>query len=336
MAVVVVDGFDHFNGSTQALAKGWAAVFTNTTTAGRFAGFAARITPGGSIGNTYATARILPSALGTVYAGIAIKLDATGISYPTDLLVFRSDSTTNTVRLGLDSSFRLIIRNSAGTILCTGTTILSPNNWNYIELKATINAATGSVEARLNGGASAECSASSLNLGSTFIDRVAVSVTSSNSAGGAWFDDFYVDDAAFLGDVRVETLYPTANGASTDFVASAGSAYQCIDEAPASSSDYIYENVTGRKSTFVVGDLATIAGTVHAVQTTMYAAKTDSGYRSIAPVIRQSSVNYEHLTESVLGADYKFYTQIYNADPTGSAWTIANVNGNEYGVKVAG
>lgn len=338
MSVVLVDGFDHYNGNTQAIAKGWTAVFTNTTGAGRFSGYAARITPTGVSGNTYAPAVQLPSSLTTLCVGVAIKLDSTGITYPSDQVILRSSdaSNFNIVRLGIDSSFRLFVRNNSGTTLCTGTTVLSPNVWNYVEIKATIHASTGSVEVRLNGAASAECSASSLNLGSSPIARVALQITSSNSTGGGWFDDMYVDDAAFCGDVRVETLYPTANGASTDFVASAGSAYQCIDEAPASSSDYIYENVTGRKSTFAFGDLVTTSGTVHAVQTTMFAAKTDSGYRSIAPVIRQSSINYEHLTESVLASEYTFHKQVYNADPAGSAWTIANVNGNEYGVKVAG
>jgi len=79
-------------------------------------------------------------------------------------------------------------------------------------------------------------------------------------------------------------------------------------------------------------NLSTTGGSVFAVQTVLAARKDDAGVRQIAPVIRQSTTDYDGTTVT-LSSTYDQYRQIYPQDPTATNWTIANVNADEFGVK---
>jgi hypothetical protein len=81
-------------------------------------------------------------------------------------------------------------------------------------------------------------------------------------------------------------------------------------------------------------NLATATGTVFAVQTNLTSRKDDAGTRTIAPVVRIGSTNYDGTTTAALGSSYADYTQLYDRlDPSGATWTISTVNAMETGVK---
>lgn len=331
MAVVLIDGFDHYT-SAQATAKGWNAVFSSMP-AGRFGGQAARFSSGVTV-----RTKLLPSTYSTLIAGVAFRTAALGSSV--DFFQLMSGATA-TCRLSFNASGKLQVRNSGGTVIATGTTTFAPNVWNYFETKVFVNVGTpasGTVEVHVNGNSgSPEIASTAGNFGSTLLDTIGVLANGTNNVD---FDDLYVADTTgsapqntFLGDSRVTTVFPNGDGAHTAWTPTGGGSHstQLDETTPDDDVTYVADGVAGDIDTYTMGDIDGLA-TVYAVQTNLYARKDDANTRQIAPVIRQSATDYVGTTVT-LASTYAFYSQIYNQDPTAAAWTATNVNADEFGVK---
>lgn len=328
----MIEGFDHLNVGLMTT-KGWSANL-ETAVAGRFGGQAMRCV---NSSNTHV--KNLPSSYSTIYLGFAHREGA--FSASTDFFSLRA-GTTSALRLSLNSSRILQVRNSGGTVVATGTTTFALSTWYYIEVKLVVNGASGTVTVNLNGVAG-EISSTVGNFGSSNIDNVAINSTGN---GSTWdWDDIYVLDSTgsaprnnFLGDIRVETIMPNSDGTNTAWVPNTGTSHnnrvkEISGTFPDGDTTYISDNTSGDRDTFGVGALSVTTGNVFGVQTNLYARKDDAGLRQISDVIRQGGTNYDGTTQT-LGASYLFYSQIHNQDPTGADWTVANVNADEYGVKV--
>jgi hypothetical protein len=237
------------------------------------------------------------------------------------------------------------VRNSGGTVIATGTTPLPGNNWSYIEIKGFINGASGTCEVHLNG--NTEIASTVGNFGSSNFDGISYAYASNSSGVGVNgdFDDIYVADTSgsaprntFLGDTRVETLYPSADGANQAWTPNSGSPHfsrvnEHTSTFPDDDTSYVSDLNSGDRDTYVCDDLSVVTGNVFAVQTNLYARKDDAGLRQVTPVIHQGGVDYDGNTLT-LGSNYAVLQQIYNQDPTSADWTPANVNADEFGIKV--
>lgn len=328
MALVWMEGFDFYT-NTQPPLRGWSAGSFNSMAAGRF---------GGQCGvlSTVSRTRALPSNYSTIIAGFALK--AAAVISTGNFFSLRAGA-TNTCQLSLDASSHLVVKNSAGTTIATGTTALSALVWYYIEIKLVINGASGTVEVHLNGNAATpEIASTTGNFGSSNIDTIFANNVSNGI--NTSFDDMYALDTTgsaprntFLGDVRIATIDPTGAGAHSQFTANgAANNWDCVDDAtPDDDSTYVSDSTPGHYDTYVCSDIDGGAS-VYGVQTHIYARKDDAGSRQLAPVIRMSSVDYDGTTVT-MASSYAFYSQLYERDPTPADWTAANVNNAEYGVK---
>jgi hypothetical protein len=321
MALIFIEGFDHMT-ATQVIAKGWNAVFSSVG-AGRFDGQSAALSA------SVARSHPLPSNYSTIIAGTAFK-EASG----TDFFRLQAGATA-TCRISTNASNFLQVRNSGGTVIATGTTALIGGNWNYIEAKLFINGASGTIEIHLNG--AIEIVSTTGNFGSTNIDTIGM--VGDSSVVLSW-DDMYACDTTgsapnntFLGDVRVETVFPTGAGSHTAWTPNgAASNWQCVDETtPDGDSTYVSDSTPGDLDTYATGNIDGGA-TVYGVQTNLYARKDDAAIRQIAPVIRQGVTDYVGNTVT-LSSSYAFFSQLYNQDPTPANWTAINVNADEFGIK---
>ncbi len=328
MAVVMIEGFDHAT-AAELLTKGWTGN-SGTVIAGRFDGQARRYTS--TIVNTN---KVLPSSYATLFAGFACRF-GTLPGANADFVQLLAGATA-VFRIGLNSSGKIIIRNSGGTVIATGTTTIVAGVWNYYEVKAFINGASGTCEVHLNG-VSGEIASTVGNFGSSNIDTFLT--TQIVSGGNSDIDDIYVLDSTgsaprntFLGDVRVETVYPTSDGAHTAWTPNSGSTHWTqVSETPADGdTTYVGDSTPNDIDTYGCGDIDTGA-TVYGVQVNMYARKDDASTRQIAPVIRQSGSDNVGTTVT-LASSYSFYSQLYNQDPTSADWTPTTVNADEFGVK---
>lgn len=230
-----------------------------------------------------------------------------------------------------------------GTVLATTTFIPALGVWNYYELKVTIHDTAGTFELRINGNSVAEVSGTSQDTKNGGTGNLDTILLNDPGGSGTAFDDLYIcDDAGsanndFLGDVKVETLYPNGNGNSSQLVGSDGNStdnYLLVDETtPNSDTDYVESATVGNKDTYAVTDLAAVGGTVYGVQLSPYARKNDAGARTICTVARLSGTEVDS-ANAALSTSYQHFVDMRETKPGGGAWTISDVNSAEFGVKV--
>lgn len=329
--IVWMEGFDHLNAALLTT-KGWSANADSMQT-GRLAGQCARITSGGNSAKTNYT---LPSNYSTIYAGVALR--SNNWSNSQVFFALRA-STTSTCMIGCDNGGHLRALNSSSAVIATGTKVLSVSTWHYVEIKLVINGASGSITLQIDG--ANEFGPTTGNFGSTNVDNFSIFGPGSQTYD---YDDIYVQDntgssPGFLGDVRVETLYPSGAGSNTQWTPDTGSNYARVNEHtsgtfPDGDTSYVSDSNAGDLDSYTTDDCSVSSGTVYAVQTSIYARKDDAGTRQISDLVRQSTTNYAGSTTQSLSTTYSYYRQMRNQDPTGSDWTITTVNGDEFGVKL--
>jgi len=268
-------------------------------------------------------------------------------SFPWFIFMRGDNNTTThlTLTLNAGGTLKLFRGGSSGTVIANGTTILSPNAWNFIEFRATIADSGGICQVRINGSTTNDIDFN----GDTRNGGTATSLdTIEFSANGAINPGIRVTDVnmrntsgsvnnTWLGDVTVRTLTPNGNGTDSQLTGSDSDQvnnYQQVDELPASSTDYNASATSGQRDTYSFSDLPGGVSNIYALQTTMYAAKSDATAASAKSVVRTGGTNYYGATQT-LTTSFVNYTDIFETNPnTTLAWTVSDVNGVESGMEV--
>jgi len=218
---------------------------------------------------------------------------------------------------------------------------LAAGVWYYLELKLTIHDTTG---------------AAILRVGEVEVLNISGVDTKYNTPAGArtirlngisvadcQFDDFYICDTQgtannnFLGDVRIDAIYPTGAGSSTEFAptGTANNWDNVNDTNPDGDTGYNASAVVGDTDLFAFSDLPSSTGTIFGVQANLNARKDDAGTGGMKPVVYLASTEYEG-TEKAMLDSYFDHTTIWELNPnTTVAWTQSDINGAEFGYKVA-
>jgi hypothetical protein len=221
--------------------------------------------------------------------------------------------------------------------------MVSGGVWNYIEMKVGISPTDGTFALRLNGvSIPGIADKTGLNTGTGTINRLVFNPDF--TWGRMLVDDIYVASGSgsvnndFLGDVRVETLYPTASGTYSDFSrggTDSGSNWSQTDEAVVNDdTDFVYSSTVGHKDLYTMSNLNTATGTVYGVQADIRAKKSDSGTRGLAGYLRVGASEAETSSYGAIATSYQFHREVMENKPGGTGWTISDVNGLEFGVKV--
>jgi len=333
MAILFMDGFDHYVEAD--ITKKWtsasnAAYTTMGTTGGRHGGYL------GVSGNQGYIYKVFSSGLATVYTGFACSIAAYSTGDIT-LASFR-DATVLHLVLCVNSSNILEVRlgSSTGTLIGSGSSVVSESAWHYIEWAVTIDNTAGAVIVKVDGVTEINVSGVDTQNGGT-ATATTLWLGAASNGRVCFFDDLYISDSALLGDVRIDTLYPTSDGAHTDFTPSTGTShYACVDEPQIGLSDSVYSSTVGAVDTYGLGDLPSGAsGTIYAVQVNNIASKSDAGARSIASVVR-SGTSESTSSATALASTAVDNLAIFATDPaTSTAWTVSGINGMEAGTKVA-
>lgn len=333
MALLFIDGFDHY--ATADMLKKWSTQGTYSPTINATAG---RRGGGGLVVGSTSTSTSLSkslSAVSTVIVGVAFKIGSTAQAGETIRLY---EGATQHISLYYSSgTFKLYRGSNTGTLLATGTTSVSASTWVYIELKVTIHDTTGAYELRLNG--VTEFSATNVDTRNGGTSGVVDSVSLGGYTGT--FDDFYLCDTSgttnnnFLGDCRIDTLYPSGAGNYTQFTPSTGSNYTCVDETTPNTTDYVSSATSGNRDSYAFADLAALGSeSIYGVQVNAYAQKSDAGTRSLGTMVRLSGTDADGASVGLGTTTYSYISQVFEKDPSAAAWTEANVNAAEFGVKV--
>ncbi len=322
MALIYSDGFDHY-GVNQIAEKSWNGTAFAMVDGRGFGGQAINVILNNPV------YRMLPTSYTHLILGAAIKLHATGGG---QFLRFE-DSGSKVASIGIDGTNRLRIWDSLDNVVGTGTTIIPVETWFYVELEVTCGG-SGHAVGHLNGGA--EIASSIGNFG-TSINRF---VMLNQSIGGdTSVDDLYIADTtgsapqnAMLGNVRVETLYPLADGSYTDWTPKiAGPHYQMVNETLIDGDgSFNYDATPDDKDSYI---LETFIGQIFGAQLNIGARQGDASVRQIAALIKQGGTDYLNSTVT-LSSDYVIYTWTLGKDPSGSDWLAATINADEFGQKL--
>lgn len=230
----------------------------------------------------------------------------------------------------------------AGTLLGTSTATIPDNTWVFLEMRASIHDSTGTVEVWMDDVLILNLTAQDTQNGGTgALDRIRLGRLTNNVAANVVLDDFYVADdsgsgvTAPLGSaVRVDCVLPTGAGSSTQFTASAGSNYQCVDETPPNEdTDYVSTSTAGHVDLYAMGDLPVTPTAIKATMVCAVARKDDVGSRTLRTKLKSGGTT-SNGASNALAITYAGIADMYEVDPnTGSAWTKTAIDAMEVGIE---
>lgn len=345
MAIIAMDSFDGYTVATQR----W-IVAAGSATLGSGGRFGNGMTISQTTSNTDCRKQ-LPSSPSTLFVSAAFRHDDVNrgtVVAGTHVLVGFYEGATLHMSVYIDTSGKLAVARST-TLLAVSTTPSNPVDtlWHHIQVKVVISDTVGEIVVIMDG--VTEISLSGIdtrNAGAGVISQVRLGACGATGTGArchSWWDDFAVADSSgsvnntYLGDIRVEAIFPNGNGNSSVLVGSDGNStdnYALVDETGSpDTADYVESSTVGDKDTYAFTDLVASNGSVLAVQVLPYAQKTDAGSRSIASVARLSGTEADSANVSLTNS-WQYLGDIRETKPGGGSWTISDVNSAEFGVKV--
>jgi hypothetical protein len=358
MALRLIEGWDHFSSVALAALKQWTITPGGTQAPsisfvpGRVSGQGIQIGYGGSGAGSAPCVKFLtgtPIATGTWGGAWFIS---THLPTGASINLFRIRSGVNrTCDVAITIAGHISVTNAAGTVVATGTATLVAGAYFYVEVKITVNGASGTVQTWINGIADIASTVANMGTAGVNMDNIllfpdTIQAGPTTNQGGIINDDIYCTDTlggvntAQLGDVHVETIYPNADGNYSQWTPNTGTAhFSLVNEHttppfPDSDTTYVSSATLNQLDSYTYDDLIILVGTIFGIQTNLWSRKDDAVARQIAPLVRLSGVDYIG-NNVTLATSYADGTQIYDTSPgTGVAWTITEINAAEFGVKV--
>jgi hypothetical protein len=274
----------------------------------------------------------------TIIFGYALKLNTTG----TWSLVQFEEPGGVQASIRTDSSNQIIINRSTSTTIAYTGYYIPTNTWIYLELKLTIDNVNGAYELRING--KLEAAEGGLDTqwgGSDYVNKIEFIMK--RLGGSCYMDDIYVCDTTssfcndFLGDVHVETIFPSGDGYLNEWVEepAGGGHYTKLDEDdPNDDTDFVATSGVGYIDSFVYDNLIALSGQVFGVQINAWARKDDEGSRTLNAIARVNSTTYSGINPVSIGDSYAYRVFNFDTNPdTAGYWTIADINAAEFGIK---
>ena len=340
MALFAFDGFDHYNDTSDFVARSSGNLMWSTGIAvgisgpGRF-GYGKSV----GVGSIESFTGSFITQKQTWFCGFAASANP---GFAANI----GDSVGGVTHLSITfsaSTGRVTASRGSTTIAISNNNVWSGAAYSYIEILATIDSSIGQLVVRIEGVPVLSYSGNTRNGGTATWDNISLGGA---FPGGASFDDFYYADTSigpnptfpcntFLGDVRVQTLFAVGTGAGgVQWSPLSGTNYQMINEtAMDGDTTYNYSDTPSQADYFNFQPL--IASPVPiSVQTTGAYRATSAGSRTINQFI-VSNVTTENGSTYPLSGSYVYYTDQYPVDPnTGLAWTTAAVDALQAGYKL--
>lgn len=352
MAVILVEGFDAYNGvaNTTATAIGFFSRWVNpsgsatafSTTAGRFGGQGVGINTGISTTNSKLLyVPITGANTGTV--GFAFYYSEVGSNVIFSLYQGTVGNNTVNAQLSIGITAVGILRVLRGaTELFTAADALVVATWNYIELEFYIADTGGFANLYINGALAGSISgADTRNVAATdTYNFIAIGADLNISAPFYAYDDLYVTNTATrLGEQRVVTVVPTSDGTPSQWAASGGVVppYTMVDEVLCDGdTTYIFDGTVNDRAVFNMASTGATPVSVSAVQIGTFTRKTDTGTRAIQLQYVDSGGTAYSSSGITLGSNYGRQVSLLENNPaTATAWTPAEANTLKTGVKVS-
>jgi len=337
MSLLWVEGFESFGTTNGAAQSGMALKYLQTNQLnltdirdGRVAGK--------SLETTGSATRFQTPDLGantTLVAGLGFRYQS--LISATQFMSFYEPSNVQGV------NFRITL---TGEIDCRrGTTFLgsssglgfSTNTWKYVEVKVLIHASAGTVEVKVAGNTVINLSGIDTMAGSTAELR-ALRFTGAGSASLFAYDDVYILNTSgatnndFLGNCRVDAIWPNASGDASDYTPSAGSNYQNVDDNPYDVDTTYNEDSTSTNQDLFNYDTMPNVGTIYGIQVNTVCRETDATTFSLKTLSKTGTTTSADTAQTIGTTNYTNLYRILETDPdTTSAWTESGLNSAQFG-----
>lgn len=256
-----------------------------------------------------------------------------------------------TIMLNIDGSITACYRDGGGgygTVLASSAPgRVAAATWNYIEAKIKVHNTSGEVEVRVNG--VVVLSATGINTrhqtANNYFTRVGIGGTNGFSATWeySYFDDFYYcDDAGtvnntYLGDVRLGAIYPNGVGSSTVWtpVGIAANWGAVSEHSPDDDTTYVWANTVGNDDLYTMDDVAATVSGIKGLLINCRIRKDDATARTYAALVKPSGSAASEVATRTVPGGYSNQQDVSELNPaTSAAWTAAQVNAMEAGIRV--
>jgi len=238
----------------------------------------------------------------------------------------------------------LTVVDNAGSVLQTSPVCFRLSAWFRFEAKFVTDGSTGSMVVHIDGQEVLNVTGINTSIGGS-TDHITFNNPRFDTDVCYWDDIVWWDDVGeinndFFGDLRIDELLPTANGASQDWVPNTGSAYAAVDD-PVGSYDndttYIASSAADARSNFAMSDIATPSDKICAVQVRARVKKSDAGATTLSTYISSGDESVDDATPHTPTTAYLFIAgDVHETDPsTGLPWDNDGVNGLSAGVVVS-
>lgn len=284
----------------------------------------------------------------TLIVNMAVKFELDGVTAPAgkQSIIRLSNSTAGNTHfsvvvcgrsgaIGVYGPSDVLLSSGAGF----GNARVRTGVWHNIEFKVKMDDSAGTIDLKIDGVTVYTATGKDTRFGSsTAMTNLRLGGTEANM-----YTDHVIimDDTGsafngFIGDVRLESKVPDADGSSTQWTASAGSLFQCVDDALGAyndDTDYISETTTDEDALFSFGSFSlTGVSSIKGVWVSAL-ARTD-GTDSLALLAKSSATTTASAT-ATLSSAYQWKGAVYAVDPNGgAAWASASaINSAEFGVR---
>jgi hypothetical protein len=280
-------------------------------------------------------------ATGTVIIGHALY-HLTDVGSPFGMRLYNYQGVQVTLRVESDGSLALRRGDHTGTIVGQSDAgVIAVNTWYFIEMKVEIgNSADFSVRV----GGQEVINETGKDTQNQSVATVSRYIFYNSNNEHVRYDDMYIIvpggayNNDFLGDVRIDTLYPTGAGFHSDFVPSTGSTnWNLVDDPSTSTSDFVTANEIDDIDTYEVGSLdPLVTDQIKAVAAVTYARKPSGGTAVYKGAVRYGGQDYTKRcadpTRGFLGASWRRSHTIWERRPwDGDPWTQDNIAACEFG-----
>lgn len=339
MTTLFMDGFDLYANRDDASKSGW--VYYSTTaqdfhpTNGRFGG---GCLTNNNHGFSWMCPVVVPAGQTVIicFAYYIENLATTGATFRTIVGGYSPAGGTPLFRIESDDTGTLRCFDNAVQVGSDVPGVFLNQTWQWVEVKIGLgtDGTSGSLEVRVDG-AVKQANVTGIdtfnNANNAYLDIVYFN----GKTNGVRIDDVIIMDGTgtrmndYLGDTKIDTLVPNSNGSVTDWTASAGSQYQCVDDGIGGSNDdtdYVYTSAAGLLN-LQMSNFSDNPTSAHAVQVRTRASKTNVGSRQFRTNLI-SGVSTGNGPTKGMGIGYSWMrTGIFETDPNTSAtWTKAAVN----------
>ncbi len=216
---------------------------------------------------------------------------------------------------------------------------ISAQTWNYFELKVVEGNSNGLLELRVNSQTWLTLSGQYIQTGNRLVGA-GICWVDQPAAVELLFDDFYLADGSgtrnndYLGDVRIDALSPAGAGSFSQWTPSgAGQNFEMVDEALPDHSDYVTGANTGDRDSYSFEPLPAMnTPTVLGVQVTALAQKNDAGAGTLK-ALTQSGASVATGPTQALTTDPTYLTTVFEQTAEGFDWSETELNAAEFGVE---